>query len=245
MSGESCLVTRLSRFVELTPTERGLLERMEDSEKSLSAQQVILNRGQRTNGLHVLKQGWATVRSRTVRGRSHILRVYLPGEVIGLGELGLSHAPHTIAMHTDGIVCPFPRDRLPELMMRAPRLSALLSALSSLDQIVLRDHCTALGLMTAEDRLIQWLLQLRARLDVANEGLGDRFRLPFSQAEIGEAVGMTPVYVNKLLRKLTTEGRIAIDRPYITLLDREGLENQVNFVDAFGSLDHSWFPDAA
>ena len=245
MSGESCLVTRLSRFVELTRGERALLARLEEPERRLGAHQVLLNRGQRIDGLYVLKEGWAIVRSRTVRGRSHILRIYLPGEVIGLGELGLGHAPHTISMHTEGVVCPFPREALPELMARAPRLSALLNALASLDQIALRDHCAALGLMTAEDRLIQWLLQLRARLAVADEGIGNRFRLPFSQAEIGEAVGMTPVYVNKLLRKLSEEGRIRVERPYMVLLDREGLQNQVNFSDVFGELDLSWFPDAA
>ena len=245
MSGESCLVTRLGRYVELTQGERDFLARMEESERKLGARQVILNRGQRTDGLHVLKHGWAIVRSRTVRGRSHILRIYLPGEVIGLGELGSNHAPHTISMHTEGVVCTFPREGLAELMARAPRLSALLHALSSLDQIALRDQCAALGLMTAEDRLIQWLLQLHARLSIANEGMGDRFRLPFSQAEIGEAVGMTPVYVNKLLRKLTEEGRIRIERPFVALLDREGLANQVNFVDVFAELDRSWFPDAA
>ena len=245
MSGQSCLVTRLGRYVELTRSERAFLARMEETERRLGARQVILNRGQRTDGLHVLKHGWAVVRSRSVRGRSHILRIYLPGEVIGLGELGTNNAPHTISMHVEGVVCPFPRDGLAELMARAPRLSALLHALSSLDQIALRDQCAALGLMTAEDRLIHWLLQLHARLSVADEGLGDRFRLPFSQAEIGEAVGMTPVYVNKLLRKLTDEGRIKVERPYIDLLDREGLVNQVNFSDVFAELDHSWFPDAA
>jgi CRP-like cAMP-binding protein len=245
MSGESCLVTRLGRYVELTPDERAFLARMEESERKLGARQVVINRGQRTDGLHVLKRGWAIVRSRSVRGRSHILRIYLPGEVMGLGELGTQTAPHTISMHTEGVVCPFPREGLAELMARAPRLSALLHALSSIDQIALRDQCAALGLMTAEDRLIQWLLQLHARLCVANEGMGDRFRLPFSQAEIGDAVGMTPVYVNKLLRKLTEEGRLRIERPDVILLDREGLVNQVDFADVFAEIDHSWFPAAA
>ena len=245
MSGESCLVTRLGRYVDLSQLERSFLVSLEEDERRLGARQIILNRGQRTSGLFVLKQGWAIVRSRSVRNRSHILRVYLPGEVIGLGELGASRAPHTISMHTDGIVCPFPREGLPEMMATRPRLAALLNALSSLDQLALRDHCAALGLMTAEDRLILWLLTLRARLSTGNPEMGDRFRLPFSQAEIGEAVGMTPVYVNKLLRKLTEEGRIEVERPFITLLDRQALENQVDFVDVFQDFDQSWFPDAA
>ena len=245
MSAESCLVARLGRYVELTCAERSFLARMEEPQRRMGARQVILNRGQRTNGLHVLRRGWAIVRSRTVRGRSHILRIYLPGDVIGLGELGVSYAPNTISMHTEGIVCPFPREALAELLAGMPRLSALLNALASLDQIALRDHCTALGLMTAEDRLIHWLLQLHARLVGTEEAVGDRFHLPFSQAEIGEAVGMTPVYVNKLLRKLGEEGRIRIDRPFVELLDREGLANQVGFVDVFAEIDQTWFPAAA
>ena len=245
MSGESCLVSRLGRYVDLTPDERAMLARMEESERRLGARQVIVHRGQPTDGLHVLKRGWAVVRSRSVRGRSHILRVYLPGEVIGLGELGSVRAPHTIAMQTEGVVCPFPRAGLPEMLTKAPRLSALLNALSSIDQIALRDQCAALGLMTAEDRLIHWLLHLHARLGVANEGRDGRFRLPFSQAEIGEAVGMTAVYVNKLLKKLGAEGRIRVERPYIHLLEIQDLVNQVDFADVFSDLDRSWFPEAA
>ena len=245
MASESCLVSRLGRYVELSEPERSFLSRIQEDERRVAARQIVLNSGQRTDGLHILKQGWAIVRSRSVRGRSHILRVFLPGELIGLGELGASRAPHTISMHTDGVLCSFPREALPDLMTRFPRLAALLSALSSLDQIALRDHCAALGLMTAEDRLVQWLLSLHARLGATDPDLGDGFRLPFSQAEIGEAVGMTPVYVNKLLRKLTEEGRIAIERPHVRLLDREGLANQVGFTDAYAEVDGSWFPDAA
>lgn len=245
MPQESCLVTRLGRFVELNDDERDLLARMEENEVPMAAREVVLERGARADKLHVLKQGWAVVRSRPIRGRTHILRVYLPGEVVGLAELGCEHAHHRVVMQTEGVVCPFPRAGLPELMARTPRLSALLQALSSIDQIALRDQCVALGLMTAEDRLVRWLLQIHARLRVADPDLGDRFRLPFSQAEMGEAVGMTPVYVNKLLRKLSEEGRLRASRPYVELLDREGLAARVEFTDAFAELDRSWFPEAA
>ena len=238
----SCLVSRIERYIELTEAERAFLARMEEDERPLRAGQTIVNQGSDTDGIFVLKYGWAIVRSQSVRGRSAILRIYLPGEVIGLGELGPPSAPHSIQMQTDGMICPFPRGGLAELMRELPRLSALLTGLSSLDQIALRDQCAALGLMTAEDRLIQFLLQLRARLAVADVGLGNRFHLPFSQAEIGEAVGMTSVYVNKLLRKLSDEGRLKIERPYIRLLDPEGMRTQVGFTDRFTSLDQRWFP---
>ena len=245
MTVQSCLVSRLSRYVDLTRRERDFLAEMEEDERRIPAGQTIVSQGTSTDGIFVLQKGWAIVRSQPVRGRSSILRIYLAGEVIGLDELGPPAAPHQILMQTDGTVCPFPRLGIARLLREAPRLAALLHALSSIDQIALRDQCAALGLMTAEDRLIQFLLQLRARLAVADEELGDRFHLPFSQAEIGEAVGMTPVYVNKLLRKLSSEGRLQVERPYMRLLDREGMENQISFRNRFDQLDRSWFPEAA
>lgn len=245
MTAESRLVARLSRYVDLTPGETSFLAELEKERRTLTTGQTIVSPGNSSDGVFVLRDGWAIVRSQPVRGRSSILRIYLSGEVIGLVELGPPAAPHQITMQTDGVVCPFPRAALARLLNEQPRLGALLSALSSIDQIALRDQCAALGLMTAEDRLIHFLLQLRARLGVMEPSTDERLYLPFSQAEIGEAVGMTPVYVNKLLRKLSGEGRIRVERPYMHLLDAEGMENQVAFRNRFDRIDLSWFPEAA
>lgn len=245
MNVQSRLASRLSRYVDLTQRERDFIGEMEEDRRRLGAGQTVVSQGNVTDGVFVLRQGWAIVRSQPVRGRSSILRIYLAGEVIGIGELGAPAAPHEILMQTEGTVCPFPRRGIARLLRELPRLAALLHALSSIDQIALRDQCAALGLMTAEDRLIQFLLQLRARIEVFDEAVGNRFHLPFSQAEIGEAVGMTPVYVNKLLRKLSAEGRLQVERPYMRLLDREGMENQIAFRNRFDRLDLSWFPEAA
>ncbi|PRY95688.1 CRP-like cAMP-binding protein [Hasllibacter halocynthiae] len=240
---ESRLVGRLGCYAALTDAEKSFLGRIEVQEKPLGNGQTVVRRGSNAHRVFVLKEGWAIIRSEPVRGRSSILWIHLPGEVIGLGDMAPSAAPHTIHMQTDGVVCPFSRDSLGELLRDLPRLSALLVGLASLDQIAMRDHCAALGLMTAEDRLVRFLLQLRLRLALADSVSGDRFHLPFNQAEIGEAVGMTSVYVNKLLRKLSEQGLIRVEKPYMRLLDRAGLEAKIGFVDRFSDLDQSWFPN--
>ncbi len=148
-------------------------------------------------------------------------------------------------MQTDGVICPFPRKGLGPLYADHPRLGALLTAVGSLDQIALRHHAASLGAMDATGKLKFWLLQLRSRLEVANVGLGNRFRVPFSQVEIGQAVGLTSIYVNKLLRRFVENGEIEIERPYIRLLAREQWEKDCEFVDAFVDMDTSWFPSAS
>lgn len=238
----SCLVSRLSRFVTLTERECGFIADMERDEQPRPKGGPVVGLGDATEGIVVLKSGWAVVKAENADGRNQILRVYLPGEVIGLAEIGATHAHHSIVMQTDGTVCPFPRRGLAPLITDYPRLAALLIALGSLDQIALRHHASCLGSMDATRKLKFFLLQLRSRLAVANVGLGNRFQVPFSQVEIGQAVGLTSIYVNKVLRSFVTARELEIERPYFRLLAREKWEAETDFVDAFVDMDTSWFP---
>ena len=241
---QSCLVSRLSRFVSLTDYECSFIAEMEKDEHPRRKGRTVVSVGDKTEGIMVLKSGWAVVKADSSDGRSQILRVYLPGEVMGLAEIGSSHASHRVMMQTDGVICPFPRGGLAPLYSDYPRLGALLTAVGSLDQIALRYHASSLGSMDAAGKLKFWLLQLRSRLEVANIGLGNRFQVPFSQVEIGQAVGLTSIYVNKLLRRFVESGDIEIERPYVRLLKRDEWEKDCEFVNAFLDMDTTWFPPA-
>lgn len=241
----SCLISRLSRYVSLTQAERTFIADIEKDEQPRKKGRPIVSVGDPTEGIMVLKTGWAVVRADTSDGRSQILRIYLPGEVMGMAEIGSSRANHRMVMQTDGTICPFPRHGLAPLLTDHPRLAALLMSVGSLDLIALRHHASCLGSMDATGKLKFFLLQLRSRLAVANIGLGNRFQVPFSQVEIGQAVGLTSIYVNKLLRAFVLAKEIEIDRPYVRLLARERWEKDIDFVESFVEMDTSWFPPPA
>lgn len=241
---KSCLVSRLTRYVDLTEGEQRAIATFERDEVSAARNHVLIEPGTPATLIHVLKTGWAAVRSEAQDGRRQLLRIYLPGEVIGLAELGLPRALHRVTMQTDGVICPLPRTALRPILDEHPRLAGLFMAIGSLDQIALRQHLSSIGTMSANHRLKFFLLQLRTRLLVANVGMGDRFQLPFSQIELGEALGITSIYVNKLLRGMVRAGEIEIDRPYIRLTKRQEWEAEVNFHDDFRDMDISWFPKA-
>ncbi|MBM9596378.1 Crp/Fnr family transcriptional regulator [Roseitranquillus sediminis] len=242
---DGCLVSRLRRYMALTPTECAVLADMEREEEQKEAGKIVIRRGDSSENVHVLKSGWAVSRSVGPEGRLQILRIFLPGDIVGLAEVGPPESPHEVVMQTSGVLCSFPRAGLSRLFIETPRLAALFFALGSLDQVALRDRVASLGLHSAEDRIIHFLLDLRARLAITNAQLEDSFRLPFSQAEIGQIVSLTPVYVNRLLRRMAREGRVEIDKPFIRLLDRSGMERQIGFTDRYYTADTSWFPPPA
>lgn len=238
---KSALICRLERSVVLTAEERDWIARLEREERPVAARTTLYAEGEPMADGHVLRYGWAIVRGRCVNGRAPILRIYLPGEIIGLAELGRAEAVHSIQMQTDGSVSTFPRVLFAELIADAPRLAALLVSLSSLDQIVLREWLGALTRMDGASRLIHFLLQMRDRLAPLSDHKSARFELPFSQAEIADILGVTTVYVNRMFQTLRKEGRLENHGRSVRLLDVAGMERDVGYRDVQQGLYTDWF----
>lgn len=241
---DSPLVKRLCAFLDLTTGERDFVAGIEQKPRQLARGELLVSKGDDTRRLYVVKWGWAVVSAREVNGRQAILRTYLPGEVIGLAEIGAPVAPHDISMVTDGAVCPFPRSSLGRIYDEAPRLAALLTAISSTEQVILRELLLAVGRMPGEDRLILFLLTLIDRLTMTGGERSPRFHLPLSQSQIGDALGLTPVYVSRLFTKLRSEGLLEVADRHVRLNDRARLETRVGYSPLAIRIDTSWFPPA-
>lgn len=238
----SCFASRLERYAPLSEDEKAFVARMEESERTLHKGAIVQAESQPADELFILKEGWAIARSTLPDGRRQSLRVYLPGEVIGLPGLGIAWNTHEVVMATSGVVCPFPKDHMTAIFARAPRLAALMTAIASLDQIALKDRLSLMGAGTARERMAHFIVDMHERLQLSNPDLGRRFRLPLRQLDIAEVLGLTKVYVNRLLKAFTEEGLIEIQRPYVRILKQDQLRAMSNYVNRHDQVDHSWFP---
>ena len=238
----SCFASRLNRYAQLDSDEMLFIARMEEQERPVNRGGPIMRQNAPVEELYVLKEGWAVAMTRPASDRSQTVRIYLPGEVIGLPGLGVRHAPYDVRMVTDGVVCPFPKDHMTSVYARSPRLAALFMAICGLDQITLKDRLAMMGAGDARQRMAHFLLDTHERLLIANPSLGRRFRLPLRQVDIGEVLGLTKVYVNRLLRAFTEEGLIEIERPYVRILQPDTLREMSDYRNRYEDLDNSWFP---
>ncbi|MES2969303.1 MAG: Crp/Fnr family transcriptional regulator [Pseudomonadota bacterium] len=202
--------------------------------------EALCRAGTPSDMLYVIQHGWAATRGPREQGRSPILRIHLPGDIVGLGDVGLGAVPQDVVMLTEGRVHAVPRTALAMVLQQTPHLWPLLLSLSNAELVLAQNRAILFDRACAEDRLIHLLLDLRARLAVEGVGDGNRFPLPMNQQEIGEATGMTGIYVNRLMGKLVREKRIEVQRPYVRLLDRAGLEVRMGFIELAPALSLSW-----
>ncbi|MEN9411532.1 MAG: hypothetical protein RL216_3506 [Pseudomonadota bacterium] len=207
---------------------------------TVARHEVICRRGAVAEHVYIVQHGWAALRGPREAGRSPILRIYLPGEIIGLAEIGLTRVQQDVVMLTEGLVSVVPRSAVVAAAHAHARLWPVMVSMIGMELAAVQNRAILFDCAVAEDRLIHLLLDIRARLAVAGVGDGNRFPLLMSQAEIGEATGMTGIYVNRLLGRMLREKRIEMQRPYVRLLDRAGFEDRIAALDPAPVAEAVW-----
>ena len=240
---KSCLVTYLSNYIELGDDHLDLIAELEQDERELGPDVRVRSRGDALQHLYVVKSGWLYLSTDLADGRRHVVRTHHAGDVIGLSDLAYSEATVDLTTCTGAVLCPFPKTALDRVIVRAPRLTALLMAMSARDQVIYIDMLRATSRMSARDRVTFLLLMLLHRLRVTNGHVLDGFDCPLNQTQIGDQLGLTNVSVSKAMVELEQSGVIERCRQHVTLTDVERASAQVEFVDRFTELDTSWFPE--
>lgn len=241
---DSCFVARLKRYLDLTPSEREAIAGLERDPKIYPAGTILWTEGDDVTELMIVHQGWALSETQLTSGRRQILRFHFSGDMIGASGIAFRDAPSSIVAATDMTVCRFPRQALGETFAAHPRLAALFFSISQMESIDLSDRLRSLGRSDGKARLANLFLSISARMRAVTGEHNPVVRIPLTQTDLGDAVGLTQVHVNRLIRQMTEEKLITRNRATVTLVDEAGLVDLARFIDRFGTLDSSWFPPA-
>lgn len=243
MSSDSCLVAKLSNFVELGPGECALLARLEKERRRLSAGDHVFRAGEGSRDLFIVERGWLFSSTMLEDGRRQVFRFHFPGDVVGLEQVPYARRLHDLEASTDAVICPLPKDALNELFVDSPRLTALVWTVAMVDQATFLDRVRVLGRMSAVERLAHLLLEFAARLSLTGAVDDQRaFDLPLTQEVLGDAIGLTNVYVSRTLGILEKLELIGRTRHRVRLLDPPKLMALAAFEDRYQELDLAWFP---
>ena len=106
---------------------------------------------------------------------------------------------------------------------RHPNIARAMYSAQLVDEGVMRAWIVSMGRRGSNERVAHLIceLYLRAR----NIGLthdGD-FALPMSQIVLADALGMTPVHMNRVLKELRLAGAMRLGRGSVTIVDPEKL----------------------
>lgn len=220
---ESALVRKLSTFNLLGPGELAILAKLESRPHRVAAGTELVQEHQAGHHAYIVQQGWACAYKLLEDGKRQVVDFPIAGDILGLRSVLLRTSDHSFAALTNLVVAKVSGHQLIDSLMRLPKLSAAILWAASRDEAMVVEHLVSVGRRGALQRLAHFLLELGERLQLAGLGSEDSFACPLSQYHLADAIGLTAIHVNRLLRELRDQKLVTFRAGVVRFHDREGL----------------------
>lgn len=211
----------------------------------IPADRIVVRARQALDTSTILLSGIAA-RQKVMRdGKRQITELHVAGDFIDLHGFTLKYLEHDIATLTECTFAAVPHAHLEQMTERHPRLTRIYWFGTNLDAAIHREWEMSLGSRSAIARMAHLFCELCARLDIVGLVQGNSYRLPISQQELSEMLGITPVHANRTLQQLRKQGLMEFARGIVTINDLIALKRVGEFDAAYLYLDrHSPAQDA-
>lgn len=176
--------------------------------REVESDQDIVRDGSRPSHCPLLLDGFACRYKMLEAGQRQIQAFHIPGDLCDLTSILLSKLDHGIGTLTPARVALIPYAAVLGWTKCHPGLGQLLWRASLIDASVSREWIVNVGRRTAYQRTAHLLCELVVRMRLAGLARGLACYMPLTQVELADALGLTPVHVNRTLQWLRSQGLI-------------------------------------
>jgi len=204
------LSRKLSCIVRLNSSEEACLSDLQGHPVHFKRGTALAYEGQTAHRAFILHSGWACCYKDLREGGRQIISFPLPGDFLGLGNILLRSSDHSVAALTDVTVSSFSLPSMTRLFERFPRVAAAILWAESRNAAMLIEHLVGVGRRSAIERVAHCLLELRERLLFVGLASETEFECPLTQYDLADALGLSPIHVNRVLRQLRQQDLLTL-----------------------------------
>lgn len=181
----------------------------------------------------ILAEGWAASYKMLPDGGRQIVDFQVPGDFLGLRSILFRTSDHSVEAITKIEASEVLETDILDGFKNAPRLAAAVLWAASRDEAMVVEHLVNLGRRSAEEGMAHFLLELGARLSLV--GIGDKtgYRCPLTQYHLADALGLSAVHVNRVLRHLRDDGLLTFQYGSVVFNDFDRLRERASFDIAY------------
>ncbi len=226
----AALLRRLERCTALPDADRALVADDVGDARSLAPHQPCIRQGQAPRQVFLVVEGWMMRWQILPDGSRQVTGFLLPGDFCNdpaTIEHGFDAGVSALGPAMVAAIAPSAIERWGD----RPELRRALAWARLCDEVVQRSWIVSVGRRDAYGRLAYLLCQLHARLSAIGEAHDHGFVLPATQEHLADALGLTPVHVNRVLKRLREDGRVEIRRARVHLPDVAALRDRAGFAE--------------
>jgi len=213
----------------LSPEERTALLALPMHAAQFDAYQDIVREGDRPSRCFAVLEGFVATYKTTQPGKRQVMAYHVPGDVPDLQSLHLKVLDNSIAAVSPCRVGFVEHDAVRALFQAQPRLVGVFWRSTLIDAALVREWMLNIGRREAYARMAHLFCELITRLDAVGLAPDRTCLLPMTQPELADALGITPVHVNRTLGELRDKGLITLRSRRLTVNDWDGLVAAAEF----------------
>lgn len=221
-------IDKLRHYTDLTEAEVTALTRVTSTSRKVSTKTDLIREGDRPGPVFVMLEGWAMRYKVLPNGSRQIMAFLMPGDACDLHIGLLAEMDHSIQTITGARVATISRVQMDELLDHHRGIARAMYIAQLADAGTLRAWIVSMGRRSSVERVAHLICELFVRAHWTDMTAAD-FEVPFSQIVLADALGMTPVHINRMLRDLRNRDIISLRRGSISVINPSALASVAGF----------------
>ena len=239
MEGEDLLplLRKLQSIGDPTEAEHQALVALRPTIRLFDAQEDIVREGDRPSVVCLILEGFACRYATVPSGRRQILSLHIPGDIPDLQGLFIKVMDHNLATLVPTKAALITHDAMRDLIDRNHRIAHLLWRDSLVDAAIFRKWIVGIGRRTAYARFAHLVCEFAIRMHAVGLMEAGVCAMPFTQADIADALGLSNVHVSRVLGRLRKAGLFMWQDGVLTIKNWRQLQKAAEFDPSYLQLD--------
>jgi len=217
-----------STYVGLNDDDMALVKALGFTPKRYPAETVIVSQGEASDRVFIVEAGWGCISHELAGGQRQILDFALKGDLV-LPQSSAGSALETFVAQTELLVLVASTKTFTHAAMKSPHLFSVVIETLVHHGAVISQHLTNVGRRSALVRTAHLFLELMARLERVGSVTRNCYECPLTQYDLADALGLTPIHVNRMLRELRERRFLEFRQGHVRVLDQPGLTKFAGF----------------
>lgn len=232
-SAMSLFVQRLDSHTPLAADARQALLSLPVQRQDVRAHFDFVDLGSSSDHASLVSEGLVGRVGQTGDGRRQIVSLHIPGEIADLQSVIVPQATTALTALTGSTLLRVAHDDLRRVGLEHPSIATAFWRACVVEAAIVAQWLINIGQRPARARMAHLFCEMAARYEMLDQSDGRRYRLPMTQEQLGDALGLTSVHVNRTLQGLREERLVTVSRDSIEILDWDALAAAGEFHRAY------------
>lgn len=227
------LVTKVEEHGTLVPRDVASLRGLEPRIRQLQAGDDVVRQGEIPTASVMIISGMVARHHTLPGGDRQYLSFHIAGDMPDLQSLFLNMMDHSVCAMSPAEIAIFPHRQLQSLLLERPGVGFAMWRMTLVDAAIFRQAITNNSARPPASRLAHFFCEQLQRAREAKLAIGSGCAVPLTQEELGQALGLSLVSVNRALQKLRRDGLIEFRNSRLEVHDWPGLVALAGFDDGY------------